>query len=549
MRFVGLDLHKHSMEVCALDDRGKCLFRDSVDCERNALEQFAREKLGRDDRLALEATTNTWAVVEILRPFVAEVVVGNPLQIKAIAQAKVKTDKIDSQVLAQLLRCDFLPTVWQPDQATQRLRQLAAVRAGLVGDRTRIKNRVHSVLAELLVVPPYKVLFTKQGLTSLRSVTLPEQARRLIDAYSRVHESVQQELDQLEGQMLVLADGDERARLLMTLPGVAHGVALSLLAALGDLSRFKDGDHAASYLGLVPSTRQSGRNCRHGPITKAGCALTRSMLIQAAQHAAAHAGPVGAFFRRLRKKKSRSVAIVATARKLVTIAFLMLKNNEPYRYARPETVKAKLSEARRKAGRKAAASAGDDPPARRAERGLPQGGPAGGEHPRAAARRGAARARRCRGGRLRAGRPPPAREGQDGPARGGETSGAGRAEARASEVRRVIAGAARIERAVCVWLSFTYQPPRRERPEGGCGGGGGSPGGSAPRPPEFSASAADARVRRRKTRPPVKGAGLAYSRPPGARVALPQSPLLPTARGAIAPTPADVQPKFFLATT
>src|SRR5688500_10719332 len=100
MRFVGLDLHKLSMDVCAPDDRGTCLFRDSVECERNAPEQFAREKLGRDDRLALEATTNTWAVVEILRPCVAEVVVGNPLQIKAIAQAKVKTDKIDAQVLA-----------------------------------------------------------------------------------------------------------------------------------------------------------------------------------------------------------------------------------------------------------------------------------------------------------------------------------------------------------------------------------------------------------------------------------------------------------------
>jgi hypothetical protein len=139
---------------------------------------------------------------------------------------------------------------------------------------------------------------------------------------------------------------------------VAHGVAVALLAALGDLSRFRDGDHAASNLGLVPPTRQSGRNCRHGPITKAGCGLTRSMLVQAAQHAASHPGPVGAFFRRLRKKKSRSVAIVATARKLVTIAFLMLKNNEPYRYAKPQTVKAKLSEARRKAGRKAA-PAGD----------------------------------------------------------------------------------------------------------------------------------------------------------------------------------------------
>ena len=142
MRYIGLDLHKHSLEVCALDGKGKCLFRTSVACDRTALDEFARKHLRKTDRLAVEATTNTWAVAEILRPFVAAVVVGNPLQIKAIAQAKVKTDKIDAEVLAQLLRCDYLPAVWHPDEHTQKLRRLTTVRAGLVGDRTRLKNRV-----------------------------------------------------------------------------------------------------------------------------------------------------------------------------------------------------------------------------------------------------------------------------------------------------------------------------------------------------------------------------------------------------------------------
>jgi len=87
MRYVGLDLHKQSLEVCALDARGKRLFRLSVACRRQALEEFARRHLRQTDKVALEATANTWAVADILRPFVAAVVVGNPLQIKAIAQA------------------------------------------------------------------------------------------------------------------------------------------------------------------------------------------------------------------------------------------------------------------------------------------------------------------------------------------------------------------------------------------------------------------------------------------------------------------------------
>src|SRR5262249_21057631 len=103
MRFIGLDLHKKTLVVCALDRRGNVVFRETVECRREALESFARTKLSKDDRLAVEATTSTWAVADILRPFVASVTVGNPLQIRAIAQAKVKTDKIDAEVLANLL--------------------------------------------------------------------------------------------------------------------------------------------------------------------------------------------------------------------------------------------------------------------------------------------------------------------------------------------------------------------------------------------------------------------------------------------------------------
>ena len=125
------------------------------------------------------------------------------------------------------------------------------------------------------------------------------------------------------------------------------------MAALGDISRFRDGASAASYLGLVPSTKQSADHCYHGPITKAGRGHTRWMLIQAAQHVHLHAGPLGVFFRRLSRKKNYNVAVVACARKLVVIAWHMLTKNESYRYAQPLATENKLSRLRVKAtGRK-----------------------------------------------------------------------------------------------------------------------------------------------------------------------------------------------------
>jgi transposase len=135
-------------------------------------------------------------------------------------------------------------------------------------------------------------------------------------------------------------------KLLMTIPGVDFPVAETILSTLGDWTRFPDGDHAASYFGLVPSTYQSGEHCYHGPITKKGKGHARWMLVQAAQHLDKHPGPLGASFRRLQKKKNRNMAVVATARKIVTIAWQMLKNNEPYRYADPKTTAAKMSRLR-----------------------------------------------------------------------------------------------------------------------------------------------------------------------------------------------------------
>jgi transposase len=347
MRFIGLDLHKRSLVFCALDRRGKVLFRETVECRREALLAFAKKALRKSDRLAVEATTSTWAVADLLRPFVAAVTVGNPLQIKAIAQAKVKSDKIDAEVLAHLLRCEYLPTVWTPDAATQTLRELTTLRGGLMGDRTRLKNHVQSLLAQLLVRPPVKVLFSQRGLAWLRTVELPATARAAVDLHLRLYDVVDREVQAIDQRLMALAYDEPRAKLLMTLPGVAQGVATALLAALGDVTRFRDGDHAASYLGLTPRLKQSGASLHRGRITKCGSPQTRALLVQAAQAAADHPGPIGAFFRRLRRRKKHNVAIVATARKLVTIAYLMLKHNEPYRYAKYEVVRGKLAACRR----------------------------------------------------------------------------------------------------------------------------------------------------------------------------------------------------------
>jgi len=349
-RFIGIDAHKKTLQYCLLDEQGTRLAEGSAAVTKPELERFARQKLNAEDEVVLEATSNTWALVDCLEPHVQRVVVSNPMKTRAIASAKIKTDRIDARILAELLRCRFLPEVWQPDPDTRRKRELTHRRTALVQDQTRIKNRLHSVLAQRLIPVPMSRLFSAKGWAWLRELELDADGRSILDSDLRLLETVIEEIEKIDRQIAEMAYADESVRLLMTLPGVSVTVAQGLVAAWGPIDRFPDADRAASYLGLVPSVRQSADRSYHGRITKQGNSHARWLLIQAAQHLDKDLGPLGAFFRRMKAKKNRNVAVVATARKMATIAWHMLKNNEPYRYANPRTTETKLASLRIRAG-------------------------------------------------------------------------------------------------------------------------------------------------------------------------------------------------------
>jgi transposase len=346
LRFVGCDVHKRTAVFTILLESGAVFATYTVPVVREALTKFAQGQLQTEDRLAMEATTNTWAVAELLRPFVGEIVISNPLRVRAIAEAKIKTDKVDSRVLAELLRCDYLPRVWQPDRETQRLRRLTHRRAALVSDRTRLKNRLHSILHHTLVPLPACDLFSHQGIAWLRQVPLEEEEAQARESDLRLLEQTEQEIKALEQRLVRTAWEDEKVRLLMSLPGVDYTVAQTCLAAIGDVSRFPNGKKLAAYLGLNPSTRQSGSHCYHGPITKQGNAHARWLLVQAAQHLGQYRGPLGQTFRKIAKRKNRKVAVVACARKLAVLVWQLLSSGEPFRYGEPRSLQAKFSRLR-----------------------------------------------------------------------------------------------------------------------------------------------------------------------------------------------------------
>lgn len=315
------------------------------------LRTFA-DSLAPSDEVAIEATCNTHAIAKLLEGRVARVVVSNPQKTRAIAEAKVKTDKVDAAVLAQLLAADYLPAVWLADDATHALRRQVARRAHIVRQRTRLKNQVQAILHRNLIPRcPAADLFGHKGRRWLAEQTLPADEHHAVGALLRQLDFHAQELAIIDAELGRVALGNAEVRRLMTIPGVDATVALSIVAAVGDFARFRSPEKLVSYLGLNPRVRQSGgQPASHGRITKQGRAHARGMLVEAAWAASKTPGPLRAFYQRVRARRGMQVAVVATARKLAVLCWHLITKGEDYAFARPSLTAQKLRRLELRAG-------------------------------------------------------------------------------------------------------------------------------------------------------------------------------------------------------
>jgi transposase len=350
-RCFGLDVHREFAQVAIWQD-GLVRQAGQIALTPEALKIFA-DSLAPTDEVALEATGNTHAIVRALRGRVARVVVANPQKTRAIAEAKVKTDKVDAEILAQLLAADYLPAVWVADEDTQARRRQVARRAHIVRQRTRLKNQVQSILHRNLVPRcPAADLFGLKGRRWLAGQELPADERQAVLALLRQLDFHAQELRLIDAELARVALDCENTKRLMTIPGVDVAVAMSITAAVGDFCRFGSPNKLVRYLGLNPRVRQSGdQPAAHGRIAKQGRAHARGMLVEAAWVAVKTPGPLRAFYERIRARRGMQIAVVATARKLAVLCWHMITRGEDYAFARPSLTAKKLRALELKAGR------------------------------------------------------------------------------------------------------------------------------------------------------------------------------------------------------
>jgi transposase len=388
-RRIGLDVHREFAQIAVWED-GLVRQAGQVATTPEALRALA-DSLEPTDEVAIEATCNTHAIVRLIAPRVARVVISNPMKTRAIAEAKVKTDKVDAEVLAQLLAADYLPAVWMPDEGTQALRRQVARRAHIVKQRTRLKNQVQSILHRNLVPrPPVADLFGINGRCWLANQPLPPDEELAVEALLRQLDFHGQELRIIDAALGREALAREEVKRLMTIPGVDATVALSIVAAVGDFHRFARPEQLVSYLGLNPRVRQSGgQPASHGRITKHGRAHARGMLVEAAWVAVKTPGPLRAFYERIRSRRGMQIAVVATARKLAVLCWHLVINCEDYVFGRPSLTQQKLRKLELRAGMPSRPR-----PERQSRRVLAQGGPPARTRDRRTGRAGVPPARR-----------------------------------------------------------------------------------------------------------------------------------------------------------
>lgn len=329
MLYCGVDLHKVFSFVTVMNEQGQLLKQAKL--HNASLKDFF---VSLDDHasVAMESTNNWYNFYELIEDVVDDINLAHPYKTKAIAEAKIKTDKIDSTILAHLLRTNLLPKSYIPPKEVRDLREILRYRASLVRLRTQIKNKIHAILLKNGISHTFSDLFGKQGLKFLKELPLRDTYRFALNGYIQALENLSMLIKEVSAVIDNLAKDSPEVQLLMTIPGIGAYSAMLIKSEVGDISRFYSSKHFSSYCGLVPSTSSSANRTFHGSIGHLGAKYLRWILIEAANKPHLYKGHLHEFYQRIKYKKGHPKAVVALARKLSVIVYFILKNKTTFEY-------------------------------------------------------------------------------------------------------------------------------------------------------------------------------------------------------------------------
>ncbi|MCD6341182.1 MAG: IS110 family transposase [Desulfurococcales archaeon] len=216
------------------------------------------------------------------------------------------------------------------------IKNLIRHRMFLVRVQTMVKNRIHVLLERHPDIGLQRFasgLFTKIGIAELKQVELPKYDRHILDSELALLEHLGRQIKQADRWLSGVGKKDKRVKLLMSIPGIGRSFALLLLSEIDDVGRFRTDRKLHAYAGLVPGTCSSGGRTFHGRIIKCSNKYIRWAMVEAVWPAIVKDVGLNQYYRRIAHRKGANPTKVATARRLLTIVYKVLKDNREYRYA------------------------------------------------------------------------------------------------------------------------------------------------------------------------------------------------------------------------
>jgi transposase len=327
--YLGIDLHKKSSVWVMMDEKRNVIFHTSVASHPFDINASIKKIPARlqDVKVVIEPVCGWRWVTKQLKEAGLEVHIAHPMKVRLIAESKQKTDFNDARTLADLLRAGMLPESYRVADEIYELRVVLRERYFLVQERTAVKNRLHGIV-------------TTQGLHLVDGCNpLQKRGKKWIEKGSNetmkelleVISELDAHIDLLTKKISGLTKEIPEAKLLMTMPGVGPITALTVVAEVGDFSRFSSPKKLASFAGIVPKQRSSGEKVRLGSITHFGSKYLRTAMVETAMRIREDCAPeLYRFVESLAPNCGAKKARVALARKMLSIMWTMVRNNTPY---------------------------------------------------------------------------------------------------------------------------------------------------------------------------------------------------------------------------
>jgi transposase len=334
MYYMGIDHHNQFSHLTIMDERGHVIKAGRIPNRCKDVECFVTGLEGQLEAV-IESGRSSYTMVDMLEDLGVKVKIAHPYEVKAIAKAKIKTDKRDSMTLAHLLRTNYIPEVYRRERSNRETQRVLRHRMGYVRMQTSVKNRVRVLLSQQReevreMAEIEGRLFGTKGMAMLRELELRGEDTKLLDSLLDTFEHLREKIrcsDRLVDQIYA---GSEEARLISTVPGFGKFLSVLVATEISDVKRFASESKLHSYAGLVPSTQASGGKVYHGRLVRQGNKWLRWAMVEAVWPAVRSDFNIRLFNQKAARRKGVNSAKVKTARRLLTIIYRIMKEKRAY---------------------------------------------------------------------------------------------------------------------------------------------------------------------------------------------------------------------------